>query len=300
MTYTTPFLNTMVIGLLGGMGLSDYIKKIAYIDLYEEEEKIKNIGYVKSRKRDGIWNLTVHVQGLAQTDTLLCELKTIEGKQPLGQINIRNGNGDAEFVYTKEDLKTQGVTEMMCNGLKLFLSANRYGLCRLRDIQLEASEEKTVADIEVTAVEKTAVEKIAVEETAVKKIVRKKVTEQREVQVSGNKWEQLCKRYPPVAPFKESVIEEFLSLKPEDFVVLSEKDQTLANNSFLLHGFYNYKHILLGKQIGDAGNQYYIGVPGICHEREKMVAVMFGFEAFEAVEQETQGAFGYYLKRVDL
>ena len=67
------------------------------------------------------------------------------------------------------------------------------------------------------------------------------------------------------------------------------------NNSFLLHGFYNYRHVILGKE----GEVHYLGVPGVFYEREKMVALMFGFEAFECCGGKAEpGKFGYYLRRV--
>lgn len=88
----------------------------------------------------------------------------------------------------------------------------------------------------------------------------------------------------------------YVKLEPKDFIILSSKYQHLVNNSFLLHGFYNYRHIILGKE-GD----YYLGVPGVFYEREKMVALMFGFEAFECGSREPEsGEFGYYLRKVEL
>ena len=75
--------------------------------------------------------------------------------------------------------------------------------------------------------------------------------------------------------------EEYLKISPRDFVIFTEKYQELVHNSFLLHGYYNYKHLILGKKERDGKIVYYLGVPGTFHEREKTVAVMFGFEAFD-------------------
>jgi hypothetical protein len=42
-------------------------------------------------------------------------------------------------------------------------------------------------------------------------------------------------------------------------------------------------------------------VPGNFYDREKQVAVMYGFESFEcAKEPAGQGDFGYYMIRVEL
>ena len=46
---------------------------------------------------------------------------------------------------------------------------------------------------------------------------------------------------------------------------------------------------------------YYVGVPGSFFEREKQVAIMFGFESFECEKEPAQaGDFGYYMMRVKL
>ena len=42
-------------------------------------------------------------------------------------------------------------------------------------------------------------------------------------------------------------------------------------------------------------------MPGVFYEREKMVAQMFGFEAFECPSGIVRaGEFGYYLRKVEL
>lgn len=114
-----------------------------------------------------------------------------------------------------------------------------------------------------------------------------------------DKWTQLGHYYKKVHPFGDG--REYLSVAPRDFIVLPERYQGLVGNSFLLHGYYNYGHVLLGRQQGAGGFVYYLGVPGIYHEREKQVARMFGFEGFEgAADPAEEGSFGYYMLRVDI
>lgn len=110
-----------------------------------------------------------------------------------------------------------------------------------------------------------------------------------------DKWEQILDTYDNIHPYDDERI--YVKLEPKDFIILSGKYQHLVNNSFLLHGFYNYRHVILGKE----GEAYYLGVPGVFYEREKMVALMFGFEAFECEGGESKaGEFGYYLRKVEL
>ena len=69
-----------------------------------------------------------------------------------------------------------------------------------------------------------------------------------------------------------------------------------VHNSFLLHGYYNYGHIILD----ETGEEARLGVPGNYYEREQLVAQMFGFPDFEPaqdVEKITNGTFGYFYTR---
>lgn len=109
-----------------------------------------------------------------------------------------------------------------------------------------------------------------------------------------DKWEQLLDTYENIHPYGDGRV--YVKLEPKDFVILQSKYQHLVNNSFLLHGFYNYRYIILGKE-----KNYYLGVPGVFYEREKMVAQMFGFEAFECPGGNVRaGEFGYYLRKVEI
>ena len=109
-----------------------------------------------------------------------------------------------------------------------------------------------------------------------------------------DKWEQILDTYEKIHPYGDERV--YVKLEPKDFVILQSKYQHLVNNSFLLHGFYNYRYVILGKE-----QDYYLGVPGVFYEREKMVALMFGFEAFECPGGNVRaGEFGYYLRKVEL
>lgn len=119
--------------------------------------------------------------------------------------------------------------------------------------------------------------------------------------ILSDKWQQLMQVYPVVHPYEDE--RQYVSIEPKDFVIMSGDYQHLANNSFLLHGFYNYRHIILGKEkdTADPSGSFYLGVPGVYYEREKMVALMFGFEAFECSGGRAEpGKFGYYLRKVKI
>ncbi len=85
---------------------------------------------------------------------------------------------------------------------------------------------------------------------------------------------------------------------------LPRQEWKLANNSFLLHGFYNYHHLLYIEE----DNMVWIGVPGIYHEKEEIAAKAFGFPEFRRMndlnvdlkpeETNTYEDFGYWCRQV--
>ncbi len=121
----------------------------------------------------------------------------------------------------------------------------------------------------------------------------------RPVRLMEDKWQQIWAIYPHIHPFQDE--REYLSISPADFVLLPDEAYRAANNSFLLHGYYNYDHLILTKIERRGEVSYYIGVPGNYYEREKQVAIMFGFESFECGTEPAQaGDFGYYMMRTQL
>ena len=87
---------------------------------------------------------------------------------------------------------------------------------------------------------------------------------------------------------------------------LPRREWRLANNSFLLHGFYNYHHLLYIEEDG----KIWIGVPGIYHEKERMAANAFGFTEFRRLtdvsvelnedEKNTYDDFGYWCRQIPM
>lgn len=77
-----------------------------------------------------------------------------------------------------------------------------------------------------------------------------------------------------------------------------------ANNSFLVHGYYNYHHLILTVCDG----QLKLGVPGVYHPQEAKAAESFGFPEFlpfeetglALTEEETNDreTFGYWCRDV--
>lgn len=93
---------------------------------------------------------------------------------------------------------------------------------------------------------------------------------------------------------------ESVKITPNDIGLLDMCNWKLGVNSFLTHGFYSYKYLMLGKVAfapEDKCAGYILGVPGVYSSREKYLAGIFGFDRF-IPEKETQiktGCFGYWI-----
>ncbi len=95
-------------------------------------------------------------------------------------------------------------------------------------------------------------------------------------------------------------------IQRQDLSRLPRKEWRIANNSFLLHGFYNYHHLVYIEENGEV----WIGVPGIFHEKEKLAANTFGFTHFrrcadvplELAENERNmyEDFGYWCRQISV
>lgn len=164
---------------------------------------------------------------------------------------------------------------------------------------IQPQPEQNAVAAKETCVRQTQPE-AAHEEAACRQPIRESASAKPErAVIAGDKWEQLRRLYPKIRPFADR--REFLSLTPRDFVVLAHGYHILVQNSFLLHGYYNYGHVVLTRKENRGEEIFYLGVPGVYFEREKQAALMFGFEGFEAAnEQAEEGGFGYYMKRVEI
>ena len=87
---------------------------------------------------------------------------------------------------------------------------------------------------------------------------------------------------------------ECIKITPHDISYLPRKYWHLCNNSFLLHGYYNYKYLLLCEKKVDNERKYLVGVPGMFHQKEQTIAKMFGFTEFEGNGGTDTMKFGYW------
>ena len=91
---------------------------------------------------------------------------------------------------------------------------------------------------------------------------------------------------------------ECIRMQLSDLQELPRKYWYVGNNSFLLHGFFNYRHIIFGEMTEGGQKRYFIGVPGVFLNQEKIMAAMFGFPEFKTAKsaEYKTGNFGYWYR----
>lgn len=322
-----------------------YIRKICYLDYLENNVRIGNAGHVKFCLYDERLVLEVRIRGLSremdcQTDMRLLRadenadaalpegqtnIMPAEEMSILGKIEIRGGSGSSRGEFDAENVDGKGNGFLSFKGIEILLQGGAvlhtdFGH---KEANAAAKEENKEKKEQIPENEKARAVRLQCAEHRTQEHRENEreipeadsaaeqgewIPDMLDERLSVDKWEQLCRNYRQLHPFGDKT---YISLTPRDFVVLRKEYQQLVNNSFLLHGFYNYRHLILGKEAVKEGDVYYLGVPGTYYDREKMVAVMFGFEGFEASgtapnqTENTEGAtapgtFGYYMKRVEI
>ncbi len=118
-------------------------------------------------------------------------------------------------------------------------------------------------------------------------------------------WDKMCKLYPKVLPFPYDAHIRALRIRPGDLGRLPRQNWALANNSFMLHGFFQYKYILILKipaQSPEYEERFMMAVPGIFSQMDKYLAEMFGFhEFFGSPKRELDtGSFGYWVREIKM
>ena len=98
------------------------------------------------------------------------------------------------------------------------------------------------------------------------------------------------------SPFSDGEIIQCRKIHPRDLVHFPRCDCALRGNRFLMYGYYNFGHLLLGRK---KSGHYILGVPGGYDQQERFMASMFGFPYFkESKEIELPRVKGGYWFRL--
>lgn len=112
------------------------------------------------------------------------------------------------------------------------------------------------------------------------------------------RWRFILENYPVMTPFAGDENTLCVRMELKDLRQLPKQFWYLGNNSFLLHGFFNYRYFILGMTEEFGVKKWFIGVPGVFQNPERVMAALFGFPEFRSEKQSSinTGEFGYWYR----
>ena len=310
---------------------------IRYLYEYEGNQKKRNVGFVKVEQDGKETTISVHGKGLCgkSNENISCYLIKLDSEMgnilfvPAGEIQIGMISCGGCFCYTEELIragygKTEQSVGQTCEkkddicGLGLgdpkeafyvaLWNEEMYGdldIARAKVFQ-EFDSDKTAGESKST---KSIDEKEAEVET---QFGDDEETENLEEEQPEKKDQETVEESSEKKDLKkddrdidlQNFRRQIMKIQRGEISILPRCEWKLANNNFLLHGYYNYRHLVLI----DEGNQLKLGVPGIYHEREARAAATFGFPEFiaeadvnvtlEPQERNENQQFGYWCRQV--
>lgn len=287
---------------------------IRYLYEYDQGKKLRNVGFVKVEQGEGECAVHIHGKGLHMQgeNRLNLYLFYEENEECIGIWQGTAENVDPainyRLYYTKEDTgKTENFEKI--RGIVLLSEAGRRYAAVWDDqpAHVEAMRIwKEEPQREEAARQEEEPEQVepARQETEPKP----KESARQEIEVEQ---EEIGER--EIEPEQEDVVEREIEPEQEenlsrihcvkiqrrDLARLPRCEWKLANNSFLLHGCYNYRHLAFLEY----KDQLWLGVPGVYHPQEARAAEAMGFPEFiyrkdTDASSEEEEEFGYWCRRV--
>lgn len=285
---------------------------VTYIYAYDDGQKSSNSGYAKIEIRGNAGRIEIHFMngGIADGMGKAAFLYTENEKfiyVPLGEFRVENDGGMRSFQFQTEKILNTELDFAKMDGIYITDSNNRMYLSFWKDTEaadfreinfveynLNMSSPETSAEPETLIRQET----LTGQETITEPEPLQQTTEQSKKEIfedaeqeSLHTMEIPMRNFFPTYTMEDiwknmaknrtcvQINEKVCAIQIElsDLRELPKKYWYLGNNSFLLHGFFNYRHLLVGKL---PDGTWFLGVPGIYERQERVMASIFGFPGF--------------------
>lgn len=265
---------------------------ITYIYAYENGTKGMNMGFAKVEIRGNECRIEVHLRGTPiRMGMDQVYLFKVEGGQmlafPMGEMRMIKGSGDYGTIIKADQIGGSEYSFAEMDGMVFAGEEGAIAMTRWTEGKPFAVKTENIKLWEpprFDADEKEA-EELHATEMPMRNIFPKFVW--------VDTWERFKNTYPYFTLPEDKNV-ECVRIELKDLRELPRKYWYLGNNSFLLHGFFNYRYLVLGKLEED---KWFIGVPGIYQQQERVMAAIFGFPEFMTTDHINQ--FGYWYHTLD-
>lgn len=284
---------------------------VTYIYAYENGQKSGNAGYAKIETRGIRGQIDIHFLngGIYRGKGKVAFLFVLNGKVmyvPIGEFAIENGVGTGSIPFQTDVVAGTDLGFSKMDGIYIADSQNQLYLSFWKDVDItdigtENFEEysldmplpetveyplpevvdwpkpekaETSASLHKEMLEDAEQESLHTMEIPMKNVFPTYTMEEI--------WQSFTKARRPVQINEDTY---GIQIDLSDLRAFPKRYWYLGNNSFLLHGFFNYHHLLLG-QMSDG--RCFLGVPGVYARQERVMASIFGFPGFMHVAEPEQ------------
>lgn len=278
----------------------DCSRTMVYFSVYANGVKTKSAGYAAIFTRGENCDIQLYYRGTAEEDGCMLQPVYIfqDGTIVLGtEVPLEEGMGMTAHRTMRQDFMQsgRGVEELET----IYLDGVKAGICggRLDGRELEEAA-YTLTDWVDT---ETVPEPVEREEEEPEEILQEATMF---VEPPCEAWtlSHCMEEFPELKLPFDGMRRKCCRMELKDMEHLPSEWRWLKTNHFLLHGYYEYHHLLLAKLADRYGERYVIGVPGEFNYRNQYMAENFGFYDFAPLEpgRRRGGSFGYwyyYLER---
>ncbi len=256
-----------------------------YLYEYENNKRRRNVGFIKTTRHYRSCILQIHAAGIPAGNGASLELYAFfrSGQdltaEQIAVLNCFRRNIAARLPIAESSFP-EGRSLAQIDGFLICLPGNRHPLFWMAsdlffDVDISRmripSREKLNADVRAAEDPRAAEDSRAVPSSA----------ETAEEPAPPEGPEDSDQPGPQPQPETQTQPEtpsqpKAKKIERSDIARLPRKFWPLANNSFLLHGYHNYNHLMLIEE----GGRTWLGVPGIYAPQEARAADLFGFPRF--------------------
>ena len=244
---------------------------VTYLYVYRNGQKMKNIGYIRVDVRGHILNMQINMK---ETD-------------------LKNQKGAFYLLVRKEDIKRIPLTQIWMIENRFsgnivfdckeqeepFEFENIVGVCICYENEgyvascWKDGEDEIVANAYIMENTQVQTEKISA--------ASMDTEEEQEVQLV---------EFSEQSFTEEDTVEGYgyRKVNLNEIYLLPSHYWHFSNNSFLLHGFWNYGYLVFKENMSKNEKRITLGVPGIFEQPEMVMATYFGFSNFEALPNQVQ------------
>lgn len=296
---------------------------VTYLFRYRNGEKRKNAGHIRVRVQNGMLHMQINIKDfeLGQERGVLYIIVKQEKVYgiSLGELSISYGQYQGMLSYDGK-LPLQDVIGVgICynNGIYMASCWKEGEEENIANADFLKKEEETEEKLEVQNLTADEIE-VNVPNFMEKKAEMKEETEEK-LEIQNLTADEIETDAENMIEKKEISSEEEISLESEEQEkIKNESEQTeirveetervvscrkinlneichlpshlwyLSNNSFLLHGFWNYGYLVLKEEVEANETKVSLGVPGIFEQPEMVMATYFGFPKFETASSEME------------